>query len=68
MMNELNERAVQGMKERGFEVYEVKTAQEARAKVLALIGESGSVGVGGSMTIRELDMIAELEATGHPVY
>lgn len=67
-MEEIVARAIGGMKERGFEVYQVQTAQEARAKVLDLIGETGSVGVGGSMTIRELDLIGELEATGHPVW
>ncbi|MBR4082381.1 MAG: lactate utilization protein [Clostridia bacterium] len=67
-MEEIIARAIGGMKERGFEVHEVQTAQEARAKVIELIGETGSVGVGGSMTIRELDVISELEATGHPVY
>jgi len=67
-MEEIIARAIGGMKEHGFEVHEVQTAQEARAKVIELIGETGSVGVGGSMTIRELDLIDELEKTGHDVW
>lgn len=67
-MNELAMKTMEAMRQKGFEVYEAQTAGEARAKVIELIGDKGSVGVGGSMTIRELDLIAELENTGHPVY
>ena len=67
-MNELTMKAVEALRKNGFEVYETQTAAEARAKVLDIIGEKGSVGVGGSMTIRELDLIDELEKTGHDVW
>lgn len=56
------------LEKRGFQVYFAETAATAREKVLALIPESALVGMGGSITMREMAMIPALEARGNTVY
>ena len=52
-MDALLEQAVQGMKKNGFEVVEVRTAAEACDYLLAHIDAEKSVGVGGSVSVRD---------------
>lgn len=67
-MEELIQNALEAMRQRGFDVHQVQSAQEARELVLSMIPAGASVGVGGSMTIRELDLPPALEARGSKVW
>lgn len=51
----------------GFNVLVVNTKEEAAAKVLEMIPTDAKVGVGGSITIRELGLIDALTARGNTV-
>ena len=55
------------MRERGFEVIPLETAQQAREYLLSHIPQSATVGVGGSMTIRELNVVPALREQEHQV-
>ena len=67
-MNEETRRVAEAMAARGFEVSLAERAADARERVLALIQRGQSVGVGGSMTIRELGLTEELQRRGHAVH
>lgn len=67
-MSDLLHAAAAALESRGFEVYTVSSADEAKAQVLSLIQPGQSIGVGGSMTIRQLGLLEALESTGHPVW
>ena len=67
-MEEIVVKAIEAMRRRGFDVHAVQDAQQARELVLSMIPAGASVGVGGSMTIRELALIPELEARGSKVW
>lgn len=67
-MNELMQSTAEALRGHGFEVYTVATAEEAKAKALSLIEPEWSVGVGGSMTVRQLGLVDELESAGHKVW
>ncbi len=67
-MDALIRQAADGMKKNGFEVVEVRTAAEARDLLLARITPGQDVGVGGSVSIREMDVLPALEAKGCRVY
>lgn len=58
----------EALAKRGFEVITVSNCGEAREKLLSLIPEGASVGVGGSVTIRDLNVTEELRGNGHQVY
>ena len=54
------------MKARGMEAFYCDNIDDAKKKVLELIGDAGkSVGYGGSMTIDECGLKADIEAAGH---
>ncbi len=61
------ELAAKALQKHGFTALVVADKQEAKAKVLELIPAGAHVGVGGSITIRELGLIAALESSGHKV-
>lgn len=67
-MSELLQSVAATLEGNGFEVYTLSTAEEAKAKVLSLMEERQSVGVGGSMTIRQLGLLEALEQAGHAVW
>lgn len=67
-MEALLERAVNGMRKNGFEVVELKTAREARDYLLEHIGAGESVGLGGSVSVRDIGVLPELESKGCTVY
>lgn len=67
-MDALLEQAVQGMKKNGFEVIEVRTAAEARDYLLAHIDAEKSVGVGGSVSVRDTGVLPALAQKGCKVY
>ncbi len=63
-MTELMQTVSAALERRGFNVYHAATKDEAAALVLSLIGKDASVGVGGSVTIRDLGIADTLEKTG----
>ncbi len=67
-MDALVQQAVQGMRKNGFEVIEVRTAAEAREALLARIPAGNSVGVGGSVSVRDTGVLSALEEKGCKVY
>lgn len=67
-MQDLTAHVLDTLAKRGFSVHYAETAAEARNLLLSLIPPNTSVGMGGSMTLRELDVAAALQAQGHPVY
>lgn len=58
---------VEILRKRHFNVINVQTPQEAKAEVMKLVAEGESVGVGGSLTIRAIDVLDELAAAGNKV-
>ena len=67
-MDELMQRALEGMKKNGFEVVEVATAAEAREYLLGAIPQEASVGTGGSMTVLETGVLDALVERGNTLY
>jgi len=61
-------RAINALKEHGFEALYVADRHQAHAELLNRIPASARVGVGGSMTIREIGILAALEAQGNIIY
>ena len=61
------ELAAKALQKHGFTALVAGNKEEAKAKVLELIPAGAKVGVGGSITIRELGLIPALEASGHKV-
>ena len=55
-MTELMERIAERLTQRGFEVHLTGNRADTRAKLLSLIQPGQRVGVGGSVSIRELDL------------
>ena len=55
-------RLIDNLKKRGFKAYYAENKAEALKIILNLIPEKSTVGIGGSITIRELNLIEELEA------
>lgn len=61
-------RTINALKEHGFEALYVADRHQARAEILKRIPASASIGVGGSMTIREIGVLEALEAQGNIIY
>lgn len=64
----IGQKVKDNLAKKGFKAEYVATPEEARGLVLGLIPEGASVGIGGSVTIRELGLVEELKAKGHEVY
>lgn len=67
-LKERSARVSKALERHGFSVSIVDTKVEARNVILNLIPIGASIGIGGSMTIRELDILSDLEKTGHILY
>ena len=59
---------VKALERRGFEAEYVPTAQEALRRVLELIPEGASVGIPGTVTVREIGALDALKARGNVVH
>ena len=62
------ETAVSALKRNGYEALFVPDRIAARAELLKRVPAGATVGVGGSLTIRELGVLEELERAGHTLY
>lgn len=58
---------IENLRKNGFNVFNFETLEEAKQKILEMINENEVVGVGGSLTIRELGVIEELMQRGNKV-
>ena len=67
-LDSLGERLTSALKKNRFDATYFSSAAEARSHVLSQIPEAATIGVGGSVTIRELGLIEELEKRGHTVF
>lgn len=67
-MEALLQQAISNMERRGFEVVRVKTGAEAREYLLGRIETGKVVGAGGSVTLRQIEMLPALEKKGCTVY
>ena len=61
-------KTVQALEKNYFASSYAKTKQEAIEQILALIPEGATIGVGGSWTVSQLGVVAELEKRGHVIY
>ena len=66
MMNQLENVAAR-LRERGFDAAVFATGKEASAFILADVPAGAQVAVGGSMTIKEMDLHTKLREAGHEV-
>ena len=64
----IGKKAVAALQRNHFEACYVETKEAAAEKVLALIADGASVGVGGSMTIAALDLEPRLLEKGCTIY
>lgn len=60
-------RTLDALKKNGFEAIFAKTKEDALQKVLEIIPLDAKVGIGGSITIRELGLVEQLINRGNPV-
>ncbi len=60
--------ALKNLIKNGFQAQYVETGAEAKALVLGMIPPGAPVGIGGSVTIRQLNFIETLRQQGHAVY
>ncbi len=61
-------RAVEKLEAHEFKALYVKDRETAVTEVLKQVGPPQRVGIGGSVTIRELGILERLEAQGHSLY
>lgn len=67
-MTELMQTISTALTRRGFQVHHAADRKEAAAIVLSMIKDGDSIGIGGSVTIRELDIVDGLLEKGHNVH
>ena len=59
---------VKALQRNGFTALYAETAQRARDKILKLIPKGAAVGVGGSITLRQIGILPKLAKLGHQMY
>ena len=67
-IEERMKKTAEKLKAHDFEALCVKTKEEAISEIWKHIGPETRVGVGGSITIRELGILEALKAKGNPLY
>lgn len=63
----LLERVSENLRKRGFNALWTRNKDEARMKILELIPKDAKIGIGGSISIRELGIINDLENRGFTI-
>ncbi len=66
-MEELMEQVAKGLKAGGFEVVRLRTGEEACQYLLSHIAPEAKVGVGGSVSVKDTNVLSELAARGNTV-
>lgn len=66
--NKIGEKAVKAFEKNGFSAKYFSNREEALKYILDLIPKNSTVGLGGSVTIREIGLDAELEKRGLTLY
>jgi len=64
MMEERCKKTVEKLKAHDFEAVFVKTKEEASAEIWKYVTPKARVGVGGSLSVRELGILSQMEAKG----
>ena len=59
---------VKALKRRGYEAEYVPTGEEALKRILELVPENASVGIPGTVTVREIGALDALKARGNTTY
>ncbi|MDP2663424.1 MAG: LUD domain-containing protein, partial [Dehalococcoidia bacterium] len=67
-LQQLAQAVVKPLTKNGFTPIYVEDRERARGALLDLVPETATVGVGGSMTIREIGVLEELASRGHVIY
>lgn len=67
-MDDVIKKTIANLKRHRFHAYYAQTGDEAVKKVFELISKSQSVGIGGSMTIKDLGIYDEMLKRGYTVY
>lgn len=67
-MEDLMKLAIEGMRHNGFDVVELRTAKDACDYLAANIPDGATVGVGGSVSVRDTGALSVLEQKGCTVY
>jgi len=62
------QKTLAALEKNGFQTFLVPTRAEALDKVLSLIPSDADVGIGGSVTLREINLIEALTARGNTVF
>lgn len=60
--------AIKALKANDFDAIYVDNAQEALEKVMSFIPRNATVGIGGSVTIREIGLVKALEIQGNTIF
>ena len=67
-LQERAQRVVKALQKNGFDAVYVEDRSRAREEILKLVPQSASVGVGGSMTVREIGVLDDLVQQEHTMY
>ena len=59
---------VKALKRRGYEAEYVPTGEEALKRILELVPENASVGIPGTVTVREIGALDALKSRGNTIY
>lgn len=60
-------RVAEALRRNDFDAVYCKSAAEAAAEILRLVPETGTVGLGGSWTVKELGVVEKLKARGNTI-
>ena len=63
--DQVGERVAEALRRNDFDAVYCKSAAEAAEEVLRLVPENGTVGLGGSWTVKELGVVEKLKARGN---
>ena len=66
--NQRIQRTLAALEKNGFQTFFASTRSEALEKVLSLIPSNANVGIGGSATLREINLIDALATRGNTIF
>ncbi|MBQ8682854.1 MAG: lactate utilization protein [Selenomonadales bacterium] len=66
--NAMLEETIENLKKNNFAVHVAETKEEGAQIVCSLIEDGATIGVGGSVTIEQLDILDGLDAKGHLIF